>query len=300
MAADLLAGVGDEVKILRHGGLQLVAVHQRRLNVSAHAALRRLGGGQQLAHKAVRLKRPDVAVGDGADAEHGNVLLADQRVKGHVGGDGELAAHVVAVDVGGGVGLGVAQLLRLLQNGGEGHRRGVHGVHDEVGGAVHDAADLADGVQPLAPLQIGQPRNAAAHRRRAAQGHAVFRRQPYKLRVKRADDRFVGGDHMLAAAQRLTDVFVGRMQPAHDLNDDADAGVADDGADVRHRPIAQLRPLPPHQHFRDVQIRPLGAKVHNAAAYYAAAQQSDIHTKTSHGAKFVAPILSESRTNVNR
>ena len=105
---------------------------------------------------------------------------------------------------------------------------------------------------------------------------------------------------MLAAAQRLADVFVGRMQTTHDLNDDADVIVPGDGADIRHRPLAQLRPLPPHQHLGHVQIRPLGAKVHNAAAYHAAAQQSDIHTKTSRGAKFVAPILSESRTNVNR
>ena len=176
----------------------------------------------------------------------------------------------------------------------------MHSVHDEVGGAVHDAAQLGDGVQPLAPFQIGQPRNAPAYGGGAAQGHAVFRCQLDQLRVKGADDRFVGGNHMLAGAQRGANILIGRVQTAHDLDDDADSGIVRDGGYIRHRQTAQLRPVPPHQHLGHVQIRPLGAKVHNAAAYHAAAQQSDIHTKTSRGAKFVAPILSESRTNVNR
>lgn len=60
------------------------------------------------------LECPDVPVGDGADAEHGDVLLPEVGVKGNVGGDGELAAHVIAVYVGGGIRLGVAQLLGLL------------------------------------------------------------------------------------------------------------------------------------------------------------------------------------------
>ena len=37
--------------------------------------------------------------GDGADAEGRDVLLPQQRIKGDVGGDGQLPTDVVAVDV---------------------------------------------------------------------------------------------------------------------------------------------------------------------------------------------------------
>ena len=261
VAADLLTTVGDEVEVFGYGGLQLMAVDQGWLNVGAHALLGGFGSGQELTHEAVGLECLNVAVGDSADAEHGDVLLPEQSVKGDVGGDGQLAADIVAVYVRGGISLGIAQLLCLLQNVGERNRGSVHSVHDEVGGAVHDAAQLGDGVQPLAPFQIGQPRNAPAYGGGAAQGYTVFRCQLDQLRVKGADDRFVGGNHMLAGAQRGANILIGRVQTAHDLDDDADSGIVRDGGYIRHRQTAQLRPFPPHQHLGNGEIRPLRAEI---------------------------------------
>ena len=258
-----------------------MAVHQGRLDEGAHAALRRLGRGQKLADKSVGLKGADVPVCDGADAEHGDVLLLHQRVKGDVGGDGQLPAHIVAVNVSGGVRLGIAQLLGLLQNFRERHRGGVHGVHNEVGGAVHNAAQLADAVQPLAPFQVGQPRNAPAYGGGAAQGNAAFPGQTRQLRVVGADDRLVDRHHMLARLQRGADVLVSRVQPAHDLCHDADSLVVYNVGDVRHRQRPQVRPRPPHQNLGHSQILPTCTKIQNAAAHNAAAQKSNVHNKTS-------------------
>ena len=66
-------------------------------------------------------KFPGVLVihGDGADAEGRDVLLPQQRIKGDVGGDGQLPTDVVAVDVSAGICLGIAQLLRPLQHSGK-------------------------------------------------------------------------------------------------------------------------------------------------------------------------------------
>ena len=50
--------------------------------------------------------------GDGADAEGRDVLLPQQRIKGDVGGDGQLPTDVVAVDVSAGIRLGIAQFLQ--------------------------------------------------------------------------------------------------------------------------------------------------------------------------------------------
>ena len=159
----------------------------------------------------------------------------------------------------------------------------MHGVHDEIGGAVHNTAQFRDGIQALAALQIGQPRDTAAYGGRAAQGNPMHRCQTHQLRIEGADNGLVGGDHMLARLQSGADVLIGRVQTAHDLYDDADGAVAGDGGDVRHRQSAQLRPLAPHQNLGDGEIRPLRTEIQNAAAHYAAAQQSDVHKKPPEG-----------------
>ena len=51
----------------------------------------------------------------GRDADAGDVLFPDVHAEGKVGGEDELAPRVQTLDVRGGVGLGVAELLRLAQ-----------------------------------------------------------------------------------------------------------------------------------------------------------------------------------------
>ena len=96
---------------------------------------------------------------------------------------------------------------------------------------------------------------------------------------------------MLTRAQSGADILIGRVQAAHDLDDDADGRIARDVGNIRHRKSAQLWPGTAHQHLGDGEVRPLRAEVQNAAAYHTAAQQSNVHRITSSGSVFSAPIL---------
>ena len=57
---------------------------------------------------------------DGRDALHVDGALVDLDAEGETGQDGELLRRIVALDVEGRVGLGIAEALRLLQAVGEG------------------------------------------------------------------------------------------------------------------------------------------------------------------------------------
>ena len=212
------------------------------------------------------------------DAEGGDGCLLQRRVEGDVGGDAQLAADVVAVDVGGGVRLGVAQVLGLLQNSGEVHRSLVHGVHDKVGGAVHNTAHGAHRIQPLHALQIRQPGYAAAHGGGAAQGRALLPGQCRELRVIGGDQCLVGRDHVLALRQRGGDIFIGRVQPAHDLHHRVDFRVIEDviGIEGDHL-LRQALFGTAEQHTLHIQVIARRAQRPHAAAYHAKAQQTDMH-----------------------
>ena len=277
LAAQLGGLVGDEVEVGGDGGLQVVGVHQGGLDVGADAVFRRAGVGQQLAHEAVGPEVGDVLGGDIADAEGGDGFLRQHPTEGNVGGDGQLAADVVAVDVGAGVGLGVAQGLGLLQHGGEVHVAAVHGVHDIVAGAVHDAAQGLDLIQAGHTLQIHQPGDAAAHRRRAAQGHALFRRQGGELPVIGGDEGLVGSDHVLARFQGGLDVLVGRVETAHHLHHRVDGIIAQNILDVTGGNGGNLRLVRAHQNALHRHVAAAQAPLMHAAAYHAISQKAKLH-----------------------
>lgn len=76
---------------------------------------------------------------DGGDGLGGDGVGIELGVHGDAGEDAELGAGVVAIDVGGGVGLSVAELLGVGEDGGVGGT-GLHAGEDVVAGAVDDAA----------------------------------------------------------------------------------------------------------------------------------------------------------------
>ena len=94
----------------------------------------------------------------------------DRAAEHHAGEDRELVRGVDPVDIGGGIGLRVAELLRLLQHGPELPRlAGLHGLvhrrHDVVAGAVQDAVDATDpvaGEPSRSALTMGMPPATAA------------------------------------------------------------------------------------------------------------------------------------------
>ena len=217
------------------------------------------------------LESGNVAVCHGANAKGGNTLLIQYGVKGNIGGDGQLAADVIAVDVGAGVGFGITQLLRLFQNGRKADGGGVHGIHNEIGGAVHNTAHFGNRIQTLAAFQIGQPGDTAAHGGRTAQSHAVFPGQGRQVRIVSGNQRLVGGDHMLFRLQRGTDILVRRMQTAHDLHHRINGGIVEDLVKIAGGNGGNFLDLTAHQYAANGQIRAVFGQFIHAAAYDAEA-----------------------------
>src|SRR4029077_11465715 len=88
----------------------------------------------------------DVGGGDVADALDVDAGEIDLAAKGDAGQDGELVGGVDAVDVEGGVSLGIAQALRIGEHVGELAATLAHRGQDVVAGAVEDAVDPLDAV----------------------------------------------------------------------------------------------------------------------------------------------------------
>ena len=154
----------------------------------------------------------------------------------------------------------------------------MHGVHDEVGGAVHDAAHGAHGVQPLDTGQIHQPRDAAAHSGGAAQGHALFLCQCRQLRIVGGDQGLVGRDHVLAPLHSGADVLVGGVQPAHDLHHRVDGVIGQNVVEVvGGQALRQAGLGAAQQHTGNGDVAAALGQLQHAAAHHAKAQQSDVH-----------------------
>jgi len=231
----------------------------------------------QLARAAVRLKAGNVRLAHVADAEHRHVRLAQRHAEGHVGGQDQLALNVQPVDVGRGVGLGIAERLRLREHVGKVDIAAVHRVHDVVGRAVEDAPDAGDVVGARGLFEVGQPRDAAADRRRAPQCRAVLLGERCELVIVPAHEVFVRGHHVLPGTQRGRHVFIRRVQAAHDLHDGVHRRVVENVLHLVGGSGCQLAEIAPAQHPCRTDIVPAGEHIVNAPADNAKAQKSDVH-----------------------
>ena len=82
---------------------------------------------------------------DGGDGLGGDCVGIQLGVHGDAREDAELGARVEAVDVGGGIGFGIAKRLGVGEDSGVAGAR-FHAAEDVVAGAVDDAADAGDAV----------------------------------------------------------------------------------------------------------------------------------------------------------
>ena len=166
----------------------------------------------------------------------------------------ELVRGVDAVDVEAGIGLGVARRLRLGQHDVEVAAGLAHGGQDVVAGAVEDAVEPAHAVadQPLA--QRLDDRDAAGDRRLEGEDAALLLGQGGDLGAMHGQQRLVGGDDVLARAQR------GLHQPARDAARAADQ--LDHDVDVGRGGERQRILLPAHAGEVDVALLGLAARAH--------------------------------------
>ena len=153
----------------------------------------------------------------------------------------------------------------------------MHGVHDEVARAVHDAADGDDAVEPLTALEVHEPRNAAADGGGAAQGDTVLPGESRQLRIVRRDDGLVRRDDVLARLDGGADVLIGRVQPTHDLDDRVDGGVVENVLDTAGGNRFDAGLAAAHQHAVDGEIRAAARPVVDAGTHDAEAEKSNMH-----------------------
>ena len=186
------------------------------------AALAGLRRAEQLDPVAELAGEGDVVGRDPADALDIGVGEVDPRAEGKAGEDRQLVRRVDAVDVEAGIGLGIAEALRLGQHVVEAAPRLAHGRQDVVAGAVEDAVQPADAVggQPLA--HRADDRDPAGDRGLVGEREPrLFRRRAQFEAVQR-DHRLVGGDHVATGAdrrlgQRLCRAVTAADQLDHDI-----------------------------------------------------------------------------------
>ena len=152
--------------------------------------------------------------------------------EGQGGQNADLAAGIVALDVGGRILLGVAVDLRLTQRVLEGDAVVDHLGQDVVGGAVEDAADLVELVGSEALEHRADDRDAAADGRLEHVVDAMFLGDLEQLVSLRRDELFVGGADALAGLEAALGELIGCAHAAHDLGNDRYLRVVLDDGEV--------------------------------------------------------------------
>ena len=193
-----------------------------RPDADAAAVVGHLGDREQLDDAAHGAGAGDVGAGDLGDALAVDVGGGDPGVEGQRGEDRRLGRGVEALDVGGRVGLGVAERLRLLERVGEAGAALGHPGEDVVGGAVDDAEHPADPVAGQRLAQRPQDRDRPGDRGLVVEVDAVLVGRVEQRRAVLGEQRLVGGDDRGAGLQRGQDQRAGRLDAADDLDDDVD------------------------------------------------------------------------------
>ena len=205
----------------------------RRVHAHRDLAVDLLGDREQLhdvAELARRAMSSAVMLGD-ALAVH--VAGDDARAERDRRDDRGLRRGVEALDVGGRVGLGVAERLRLGERVGERRARLGHAGEDVVRRAVDDAHHAPDAVAGERLAQRPHQRDAAGDRRLEQQVDAR-RPRPSRTAPRRgsASSSLFAVTTGLPAFSAATISVAGRLDPADDLDDDVDVGIADHGVGV--------------------------------------------------------------------
>ena len=269
---------GDKIIVGRHGGLQRSFGKQGGLDTGADAGFPPGGCADELADHAVLRKGCHILCKNFVDAADGNLLPVHADSEGHIGREDGLVPGVDALHIGGGVGLRIAQRLRLLQSLAVIQTQPGHGVQNIVAGAVHNAPNLLQLLRPAAALQLAEPADAAAHCGGAAEGKSLLLCQRHQLIIEGGHQSLVGGDDMLAGLHGGADKLIGRVQAAHGLHHGVDGIVIQDALKIPgHFRIGQRHILKAH-HLGYLHILPGGGQLINTPTHHAEAQQSDPHT----------------------
>ena len=110
--------------------------------------------------------------------------------------------RVETANIESGIGLRIAELLRLLQAVREGERFLFHPCQNVVAGAVEDAIDALDGIAGQIVAQGFDDRYSARDRSLEGQRDALFLGERGEPHAVLGDQRLVGSDEGFARAER--------------------------------------------------------------------------------------------------
>ena len=213
---------------------------------------------------------------DGAARDVGGRHLHAQADRAE---DRQFRARVVAFDVVGGIGLGVAKLLRPGQRIGKGGAGRLHAGEDVVAGAVEDAGDPLDAVARDAVAQGADHGDAAGDGRFKAQVPPLVAGQPQQLAAVVCDELFVGRDDRAPGLESAAHPRTGGVASADELDDDV--GVRREHRldvvgphDVGRHPVGALAGDVAVEDVREADAgrRPLGEDLRHRAAHRAKPQ----------------------------
>ena len=224
---EVVGGLGlDEhgVEGAVHGGQRVVLVNQGRVDAGGDAGLAVLDHGEQLDDLVLGGGCGDVVGGDLGDAFDGHIVDGHGGVEAEGGHDGGLVGSIVAFDVAGRVGFGVALGLGVLEHVVKLETLGGHLVENVVGGAVDDAEHAGHLVADQGLAQRAQERNRATHSGLEVDVDALGLGGGVDLRAVLGQQRLVGGDHGSTGFDGGKHELAGHGGAADELDDDVRVG----------------------------------------------------------------------------
>src|SRR5690606_9606911 len=138
---------------------------------------------------------------------------------GSPGEDGDLVAQVLAGDVEGGIGLGVASPLGLRERACQVAAAG-DGIEAEAGRPVEHTLDAGDGAFSAGRLDELERRCRAADCSAVQQAAAVGAGEGFEVGPALGNEGLVGRDDIPAAAEGGFDQFAGGLRAADEFDDD--------------------------------------------------------------------------------
>ena len=226
--ADLAPAQHDGVEAAADARERVLVRHEHGRDAGRDALVGEARVREQLDRVAELVRERHIVVVQLVDALERHVVDVQVTVERERRQDRELGGRVGAADVLGGIGLGVAELLRLGQRVGVAPAVARHRAEHEVGRAVDDPDQLVDPGRGERLLQHAHDRDRRAGRGLVAELRPAALGGLLQLGAVAREQLLVRGDDRDAALEQLAQIAERRLDAAHDLGHDLDRGIVAD------------------------------------------------------------------------